>query len=85
MLGFWRSHIEYQDFVSLNLTSSPQVDRAALLEYESETSKLFILDLDPLKSLISPLYSHTGRPSNFHPEIFRSLPYPYATHGLCFE
>lgn len=73
MLGFWRTHLDYQNFVSLQLASLAQVNRATLLEYETEISKLFILDLDPLKNSISSLYSLTGRSSIFQPEIFRSL------------
>ncbi|MDR1571502.1 MAG: hypothetical protein LBS32_03150, partial [Clostridiales Family XIII bacterium] len=44
-----------------------------LLEYEDIISKLYILDLDPMKSVVAPLYSNTGRPSNHQPEIFRTF------------
>lgn len=70
MLGFWRSHADYQRFVIDSLRSC---SAEALCEYKDEISKLFILNLDKLKNVIEPLYSHTGRPALFQPEIFRSL------------
>ncbi|APC41617.1 hypothetical protein [Clostridium estertheticum] len=36
-------------------------------------SKLYILDLDILKSLLKPRFSTTGKPSNQQPEISRSF------------
>ena len=44
-----------------------------LLEYQRAISKLYILNLDPLKPIIAPLYSATGRPSVNQPEIFRAF------------
>ena len=73
MLGFWRSHADYQNFVTSELSNIAQINPWALLEYETEISKLYILNLDGLKNVIAPLYSHTGRPSNYQPEIFRSF------------
>lgn len=72
MLGFWRSHADYQKFVTSELSSISHVFPSALFEYETEISKLYILNLDELKNVIAPLYSYTGRPSEFQPEIFRS-------------
>ena len=73
MLGFWRSHCDYQKFVVNELSSIAHINPHALFEYESGISKLYILNLDELKRIIAPLYSITGRPSNSQPEIFRSL------------
>jgi hypothetical protein len=73
MLGFWRSHADYQKFVAHELSIVAHINPGALFEYESGISKLYILNLDKLKSIIAPLYSTTGRPSNSQPEIFRSL------------
>jgi hypothetical protein len=73
MLGFWRSHNDYQQFVVRELSNLARVNPSALFERETEISKLYILDLDPLKRIIAPLYSHTGRPAEFQPEIFRAL------------
>lgn len=73
MLGFWRLHSDYQQRVSTELSFIARINPYALLEYENSISKLYILDLDPLKPLIAPRYSSTGRPSVNQPEIFRSL------------
>ena len=71
MLGFWRSHSDYQQFVISSLRTCDSSE--SILEYKSAISKLFILDLDKLKNIISPLYSSTGRPALHQPEIFRSF------------
>lgn len=73
MLGNWPTHDEYQQFVVRELSILAQLDPSALLEYEKEISKLFILNLDALKTVIVSLYSCTGRPSNQQSEIFRSF------------
>lgn len=70
MLGFWRSHAGYQQFVVRNLKTA---DPNTVKEYKSSALKLFILNLDKLKGIISPLYSSTGRPALNQPEIFRSF------------
>ena len=71
MLGFWRPHSGYQQFVIHMLRTCESSD--AILEYKSAISKLYILNLDKLKNIIAPLYSSTGRPALFQPEIFRSF------------
>jgi len=73
MLGFWRKHCDYQSFVADKLAILACTNPSALFEYETEISKLYILNLDPLKNIIAPLYSRTGRAANFQPEIFRSI------------
>lgn len=73
MLGNWLSHKEYQKFVVSELSDLARLNPYALLEYEKEISKLFMLNLDLLKSVIAPLYSVIGRPSNLQPNIFRSF------------
>ncbi len=73
MLGSWRFHKDYQNFVTSELSQIARINPSALFEYETEISKLFILNLDSLKEILAPLYSHTGRPSNLQPEIFRSF------------
>lgn len=73
MLGYWRSHCEYQVWLVSKLKS-------LILEHESQMSfyadlieKVYVLDLDPLKDVISSLYPNFGRPANNQPEMFRSL------------
>jgi hypothetical protein len=72
MLGEWRSHSDYQNFVAGELALYARFDPRILYEYEDIISKLYILDLDRMKPVIAPLYSHTGRKSMFQPEIFRT-------------
>lgn len=73
MLGKWRSHTKYCDFVTDKLQNISTTSPHSLLEYETEISKLYILNLDKLEKIIAPLYSSTGRPAKNQPEIFRSF------------
>ena len=73
MLGPWPSHDDYQQRVVAELAQFAKLNPYALWEYQNSLSKLYILNLNPLKTLIAPLYSTTGRPSINQPEIFRSL------------
>jgi hypothetical protein len=73
LLGFWRTHSDYQQFVVDKLSSLAQSNPYALLEYQTEISKLYILDLDSLQRIIATLYSDIGRPAVRQPEIFRSF------------
>lgn len=73
MLGLWRSHHNYQHFVINKLSAVAKTNPYALLEYQTAISKLFILDLNPLKPIITPLYAPIGRPAEYQPEIFRSF------------
>lgn len=41
--------------------------------YSSSIQKLYNLNLDDIKSLVSPMYSLTGKPSNQQPELLRSF------------
>lgn len=41
--------------------------------FKDSLDKLFLLNLDKLKTILSPYYSNTGRPSKNQPEIFRSF------------
>jgi len=73
LLGTWISHAEYQQQAAEKLSTTAKAYPHALWEYEIPVSKLYILDLDPLKKLMLPLYSTTGAPAKNQPEIFRSL------------
>ena len=73
MLGFWRSHAVYQQMVVTEFSTIAKFNPNALLEYEHSISKLYILNLDTLKSIVAPHYSLIGRPSVNQPEVFRSL------------
>ena len=71
MLGTFQKHEKYQKFVIENLRKIN--DSNSLFEYQAEISKLYVLNLDKLEKIITPLYSSIGRPSNYQPEIFRSF------------
>ena len=73
MLGNWQTHNEYQQFVLDGLSTIYKSNASSLNEYEYEISKVYILDLDPLKDIVSPLYSRIGRTSELQPQIFRSF------------
>jgi len=73
MLGTWRPHAEYQSYLIENILPIFASDRKRVAYYSDALSKLYILDLDPLKSLFEPVFSNTGKPSNQQPEILRSF------------
>ena len=73
MLGLWPSHAEYQQHTAAELSLITKFNPHALLEYENAISKLYILNLDPLKNLVAPLYSTTGCPAKNQSEIFRAF------------
>lgn len=73
MLGKWLSHDEYRKLVVKKLVDFAAVNPSTLYEYEKIISKLYLLDLDPLKTILMPHYSTTGRPSKHQSEIFRSF------------
>ena len=73
MLGKWTSQREYQKFVEENLLGISQTDPQRVFEYQDVISKLYVLNLDKLQKIMSPLYSDIGRPAELQPEIFRSF------------
>ena len=73
MLKFWTSHKEYIDFLS-NAASTLDASLRKKLNFHSNSiKKLTSLNLDPLRSVLEPYYSKTGRPALNQPEIFRSI------------
>jgi len=73
MLGLWRQHSEYVAFVLTTLQELEKSDPERVIEYQEAISKMLILNLDPMKEIIAPLYSDIGAPAIHQPEIFRSL------------
>ena len=71
MLGYWRPHTDYQQFVLDQLDLTLRFDPGLLREYENIISKLWILNTDILYEAMLPCYSSTGRPAIFQPEILR--------------
>jgi hypothetical protein len=73
LLGYWQSHADYQQQAANKLSAIARLNPYEVLEHEDIIAKLYILNLDPLKPIIAPLYSSTGRPAQNQPEIFRSF------------
>ena len=73
MLGYWRTHEEYQSYLVEKIFPLFQADEKNVLQYEKALSKLYILDLDPLKPLLADFYSITGAPAKNQPELIRSF------------
>ena len=71
MLGYWRPHADYQQFVRDMLERNFRYDPGSLIEHETLISKLWIMNTDLFFDAMLPCYSHTGRPAIFQPEIFR--------------
>ena len=73
MLGTWRNHADYRDFVIKRLENYHGDILSFEHEYLSILEKLFIFDLDPLKEVLAERYSYTGRPALNQPEFMRIL------------
>jgi len=73
MLGPWRPHAQFQDWLEKRLLNLLPRQEALIKFHADALENVYILDLDPLKKLILPQYSFTGRPAVNQPEIFRAL------------
>ena len=73
MLKFWRSHVDYQSFVSDTISSFSETELLKLQSYSKSREKLDSLNLDSIGVLLAPYYSNTGRPAKNQPEILRSF------------
>jgi hypothetical protein len=73
MLGNWRTHKEYQSYLLEKILPFFESDKKKVLHYEDALSKLYILDLDPLKELLAKHFSITGAPAKNQPELIRSF------------
>ena len=73
MLGTWCSHSDYQRFLVEQVNRQFKYNPKSIEHYETAILKMYYLNLDLVIDDFSPLFASTGRPSNFQPEIFRSL------------
>lgn len=73
LIGRWCSHSEYQRALVDRLLPAYQADKQRVAGYFDAIAKLYLLDLDRLKPLLTATYSHTGAPAKHQPEIFRSF------------
>ena len=83
MLKFWRSHVDYQSFVSDTISSFSETELLKLQSYSKSREKLDSLNLDSIGVLLAPYYSNTGRPAKNQPEILRSLPVLTGGKNIC--
>jgi hypothetical protein len=73
LLGSWRSHLQYQRFLVDKLKFFFKDNPNSFKNYESAILKMYYLNLDLVQDDFAAIFSSTGRPSNFQPEIFRSF------------
>jgi transposase len=73
MLGQWRSHEEYRNFVLGRINNCREGPLTPAHSLFPIIAKLFFFDLDPLKEILAGRYSRTGRPAVNQPEIMRIM------------
>ena len=73
MLRDWTYHTTYQENIRKELQLLSDNEKSRLSLFQNRLCKLFLLNLDPLLSIIKPLYPVFGRPSKNQSEIIRSL------------
>lgn len=73
MLGTWRSHTQYQTLLFMKLQQLQLTNPKSIQDFTISILKMHQMNLDPMQSIIAPLFSATGRPSNQQPEIMRLL------------
>jgi hypothetical protein len=73
LLGYWRPHNQFQEWLEQMLSSLLPTHEKQILFYADILEKVYILDLDKLLPLVLNCYSFTGRPARHQPEMFRAL------------
>ena len=73
MLGYWTPHKQYVRFVITELRELVKTRPDQIREYQDAIRKMLILDLDPLESVIAPLYPPIGKMAERQMEIYRSF------------
>jgi hypothetical protein len=73
MLGNWRKHKEYLNFLRVKFERYFISDPAPLLEYRDIFEKLWHLDLDGFEDVFKSFYKTTGRKAQSQPEILRAF------------
>jgi len=73
MLGIWKSHSEYLNFLSNAILEEKAQNSQIVKDYETTILKFLNLNLDVIKPDLEKLFSVRGRPSNQQPEIFRAF------------
>lgn len=73
MLGKWRGHAEYQQYLIKAISREFKKNPKAIEYLETAILKMYLLNLDKIYEFFVLLFSAIGRPSNQQPEIFRSF------------
>ena len=73
MLGKWREHADYQQYLIDFLKQEREKNPQSIKDFETSILKLYMMNLDSVKTDFAGLFSGTGRPSNQQPEMFRAL------------
>ena len=63
MLRNWVTHEEYQKRFIEELALLPETEKSRVVSMDKPLSKLYLLNLDNLLTVIKPLYSNTGSPA----------------------
>ena len=85
MLGKWRTHEVYQRSLleTLTIIKRNNAELFTDIALQEAIQKVCLMNLDTVKEDFFQLFSHTGRPSNYQPELFRS--YILMTHFRYFS
>ncbi len=73
MLGTWHTHTEYQTYLYKKLKQLLKTNPKSIQAFTTTILKMWCMNLDPMRSVVAPLFSATGRPSDRQPEIMRLL------------
>jgi hypothetical protein len=73
MLRHWDSHKNYQLNLKMKLIVHFSTQKSRINKLDKSISKLYLLNLDSLLSVIKPLYADFGRPAKNQQGIIRSL------------
>lgn len=73
LLGEWRPHSDYRQYITRELGMRWPVYLQSILGYKDGIKKLWLLNLDELRGELGLCYASTGRPAENQPEILRSL------------
>ncbi len=73
MLGTWHTHTEYQTYLLAKLKELLASNPKSGQGFTTSILKMWCMNLDPMRSIVAPMFSGTGRPSNRQPEIMRLL------------
>ena len=72
MLGHWTPHKRYVRFAISELRKLAKTHPEQIREHYLAICKMLILDLDPMKAEVAPLYPPIGKMAEMQMEVYRS-------------